>query len=42
VQPNAAEAKANVDINVYLPGMGGYDPGYPGPGTAISGMCLVK
>jgi hypothetical protein len=42
VQPNAAEAKANVDINVYLPGMGGYDPGYPGPGYGYSGYAPGK
>jgi hypothetical protein len=30
-QPEAAQAKANVDINVYLPGGGiGYYPGYHG------------
>jgi hypothetical protein len=42
VQPNAAEAKASVDINVYLPGMGGYDPGYPGSGYGYFGYAPVN
>jgi hypothetical protein len=31
VQPQTAAAKANVDINVYLPGVGMGYPGYHGP-----------